>query len=66
MQTECLLPPAPTRSGAIRRTGRTSLVVLSLATVMVIGGVAVGVLGAISITASIRDGDMGLNDVCDA
>ena len=39
--------------------------VLSLALIMVIGGVSVGVMGGLSIATSIREGDLGLNDVCE-
>ncbi len=62
-------PPTPSLPythgrDAIRRTGRVSLVVFSLAAIMVLGGVTVGVLGVLRIVSSVREGRMGFQDVC--
>ena len=57
-----LCPPAPFR--AIRHTGRVSLVVLALAAIMVVGGIAVGTFGVSIILKAIREGDMGLTPLC--
>ena len=57
-----LCPPASFR--AIRHTGRVSLVVLALAAIMVVGGIAVGTFGVSIILKAIREGDMGLSPLC--
>ena len=60
------LPPHtdPPLHRAIRRTGRVSLVVLALATVMIIGIGAVGGFGVTIILAALKAGDMGLTPLC--
>ena len=50
---------------AVRRTGRTSLVVFSLAAVMLIGCLAVGVFGGLGIAQSIREGNTDMQPLCD-
>ena len=59
-----VIPSSPHSHRAIRRTGRVSLVVLALATVMIIGIGAVGGFGVTIILAAIKAGDMGLTPLC--
>ena len=49
---------------AIKRSGRVSLVVLSLAAVMVIGCVAVGAFGTMIVLDTIRRGEYGPSHLC--
>ena len=56
--------PKPPPCRMIRRTGRVSLVVLALATIMIIGGIAVGAFGVTIVISAVRDGNLGLAPLC--
>lgn len=60
------LPLAATDCSAIRRTGRVSLVVLALAAVMLIGGLAVGGFGITIIMDAVKTGNLGTLPLCPA
>ncbi len=49
---------------AVRRSGRTSLVVLSLAAIMLTGCIAVGVFGGIASVKDIKDGNTAASALC--
>ena len=57
-------PPAFHRPRLIHRTGRVSLLVLAMAAVMVIGGIAVAGFGIIIILSAIREGKSGISPIC--
>ena len=66
LQPLASLPIDPTDRRAIRRTGRVSLVVLALAAVMLIGGLAVGGFGITIIMDAVKTGNLGTLPLCPA